>query len=209
MPGIDEVGGYETPYKRDLETYKKINKYDKRGKLFHKCSLLPRSHHHSTVYAKGAYLEDILRNLEKKANIPKNNLYISNLEAPEKNYSLLYGKVNEYYIKSKKAENEWTRDIDVYLANKGKITIGYISGSVYEVGDKEGIANFKNKVADKIVNGNMSIIETLVMADMANPPKFIGTIFISESCPGVFSYDNKKSESRCVYCGENEKGLKY
>ena len=41
----------------------------------------------------------------------------------------------------------------------------------------------------------MSIIETLVMTNMANPPKFIGTIFISENCPGVFSYDNKKMKA--------------
>ena len=63
MSGIDEVGGYEAPYERDLETYKKINGYDKRGKLFHN-SLLPKFQHHSTIHAGGSYLEGVLRNLE-------------------------------------------------------------------------------------------------------------------------------------------------
>ena len=53
----------------------------------------------------------------------------------------------------------------------------------------------------------MDVIETRIMANMANPPKFLGSLFISENCPGVFSYDNKKSERRCIYCGENEISL--
>ena len=183
MSGICDAGGYETPYMRDLETYQKIKYYDKRGTLFHR-GLLSESRHHFTVYAKGASLEEVLRDLEKKANLPKNDLYISNLKNPEKTHSFLYDEINQYYINSKKAENGWTRDINEYLTNKGKIVLGYILGNVYEIGDKERNIN-----------------------KFGQSTKVVGTLSISENCPGVFA-DNEKGESRCIYCGETSTASK-
>ncbi len=209
MGGISGDGGYASPYKQDIETYQKIKKYDRRGQLFHNNSLLPKYQHHDDITSSGSSLEETLRNLEKKAHLPKGDLYITNLENPGKTYSLITGEMKEYYLSSKKAENEWIEDINKYLKSKGKLTLGYIAGSIYETNDKEHLDDLRQKVADRLSESNTSIIEALVMVKMANPPKFIGSLFISENCPGMFFYDNEKRKSRCVYCGEDEKGLKY
>ena len=175
MAVIEEcIGGVEASYKRDFKTYNEIDKYDNRGIIFHR-GLLPKSQHHSTIHAEGSYLEEVLRDLENKAHLPNGDLYIPNLQNPENGYSILYGKGGIYYINSKKAEREWTMDINKYLESKGKITLGYINGHIEEI------------------------------IKYGQPTKIVGTLFISENCPGEFRYDRENID-RCIYCGETENG---
>ncbi len=161
MAGIEGcIGGVEASYKRDFNTYTEINKYDNRGIIFHR-GLLPKSQHHSTIHAEGSYLEGVLRDLENKAHLPNGDLYILNLQNPEKGYSILYGKGGIYYINSKKAKTKWTIDIHKYLESKGKITLGYINGHIEEI------------------------------IKYGQPTKIVGALFISENCPGEFRYDRE------------------
>ena len=175
----------EMPYELDLKTCKKISKYDRRGSTFRKDNLLPRSQHHAYVISSGSSLEDLLKNLEKKANLPEKDLYITNLENPLKSSDSVYHEIDEYNVASRKAEKDWTDSIDKYLESKGKITLGYIFGTMHKYSSE----NSPELKSDK-------------------PVKFIGSLSISENCPGVFEYNEREDKNICSYCGENERGLR-
>ncbi len=200
--GINETGRADlSEYSRDIDTYNKIKRYDRRKLIPQKKGqMLYGYKHHSEITTRGSTIEEILAKLEEKANLPADDLYIKNLDNPSSEKVGIYRVLKFYDVGSKTVDNGWTNDIDKYINSKGKMKLGYVNASIMVTEDSRKLLDDMSRFVDYLTDSKTP-------ADGSNGmPKIIGSMFTSENCSGRVVYDSKAKYVRCKYCGETVEG---